>query len=163
MALGCAAVSAGSSSNVHYTSPTCVRLAQLLPLFLHVVAPPLTHPMLHPQHKLLPSRQLDTRLLHAESTAVQRTVTTLRGVLSGLYPNSTARVVRVAVRPYAEETMTADRQGCAVLGNLTQRLADEQKAQGTCVLVSRQGAHACKHGAGQDTPGKAVGGSACWL
>lgn len=61
---------------------------------------------------------------------MQRTVTTLRGVLSGLYPNSTGEVVRVAVRPYAQETMTADQQGCSVLGNLTQRLADAQKAQG---------------------------------
>jgi hypothetical protein len=52
------------------------------------------------QHKLLPHR-LDLNLVHAESTAVQRTVATLRGVLSGLYPNASG-VVPVAVRPYAQ-------------------------------------------------------------
>jgi hypothetical protein len=81
------------------------------------------------QHKLLPARQLDAQLLHVESTAVQRTVTTLRGVLNGLYPNSTA-AVKVAVRPYAQETMIADWQGCPVLGNLSQQLVTIQKTRG---------------------------------
>jgi hypothetical protein len=81
------------------------------------------------QHKLLPARQLDAQLLHVESTAVQRTVTTLRGVLNGLYPNS-SEVVRVAVRPFAQETMTADWQGCPVLGILSQQLAAIQNARG---------------------------------
>lgn len=86
---------------------------------------------------------------------MQRTVTTLRGVLSGMYPDST-REVRVAVRPYAQETMTADRQGCTVLGNLTQRLADMQKAQG----VLTHGVHAWEGGADEtDTPGTR---QACW-
>jgi len=81
------------------------------------------------QHKLLPPKLLDMRLLHAESTAVQRTVTTLRGVLSGLFPNSTA-VVPVAVRPHQQEVMSADWVGCQVLGNLTTQLTQLQQEQG---------------------------------
>lgn len=53
------------------------------------------------QHKLLPQHRLDLQLLHVESTAVQRTVATLRGVLNGLYPHASG-VVPVAVRPYAQ-------------------------------------------------------------
>lgn len=81
------------------------------------------------QHKLLPPQQLDAKLLHAESTAVQRTVTTLRGVLNGLYPNS-SDLLRVAVRPHQQEIMSADWQGCRMLGNLTQQLADIQADRG---------------------------------
>lgn len=81
------------------------------------------------QHRLLPSRQLDANLLHAESTAVQRTVTTLRAVLTGLYPNASAEV-RVAVRPYSQELMTADWEGCPALANLTTQLTNLQAARG---------------------------------
>ena len=81
--------------------------------------------------QLLPAGRLDTRLLHAESTAVQRTVTTLRGVLTGLFPGSAA-VVRVAVRPHEQEVMTVDWDGCPLLGNLTAQLTQLQQDRGAC-------------------------------
>jgi hypothetical protein len=81
------------------------------------------------QNKLLPAHRLDASLLQVESTAVQRTVTTLRGVLSGLYPDTSA-TVRVAVRSHEEEVMGADWYGCPLLANLTAQLTDAQAAQG---------------------------------
>jgi hypothetical protein len=90
------------------------------------------------QHKLLPAHKLDPALLHVESTAVQRTVTTLRGVLGGLYPN-TSGTVRVAVRSREDEVMGADWYGCPLLANLTAQLTDAQAAQGEglCYCVCR--------------------------
>lgn len=83
------------------------------------------------QDKLLPAGKIDLRLLHAESTAVQRTVTTLRGVLNGLYPNSSsAVVVPVAVRQHEQEFMSADWDGCGALGNVTRQLAQVQQERG---------------------------------
>lgn len=87
-------------------------------------------------HKLLPAHELDLELLHAESTAFQRTVTTLRGVLTGLYPNSSA-VVPVAVRQPKQEVMLRE-AGCPRLANLTRQLWQVQAAQGGCDVVCQK-------------------------
>jgi hypothetical protein len=78
---------------------------------------------------LLPQQCYSPCHVSARSTAVRRTVTTLRGVLSGLWPGSAA-VVPVAVRPHREDWMTGDVSGCPVLANLSMRLVAQQAARG---------------------------------
>jgi hypothetical protein len=78
---------------------------------------------------LVPPQQYDGRYVSAHTTAVRRTATTLRGVLTGLYPRSSA-VVPVAVRPAAQDWMTGDLRGCPALRNLSTALAAQQALRG---------------------------------
>lgn len=81
------------------------------------------------QHGLLPIDDVSTSHVSVHSTAVRRTVTTLRGVLTGMYRNSSTEV-RVAVQPSEEEIMVGNPQGCPALGDLVTQLRQEQARRG---------------------------------
>lgn len=80
------------------------------------------------QHQLLPAAYSAASLL-AQTTAFERTVFTLQGVLSGLYPG-TAAVVPVACRTPEDEIMIGNNSTCAALPRLTDAFQAQQDATG---------------------------------
>lgn len=84
------------------------------------------------QYKLIPSSYRADSIF-AHSTASQRTVNTLRGVLSGLYPDTAAAaaaVIRVSVRNESQEVMYGSGATCPLLANITAAVRQKQQQTG---------------------------------